>query len=282
MKTMRICEYYESSSRVTYELKKESILGEELNKLQKDIFMVQKLQPIIDYFIPLKNSYDKFEKWKYSGEIDNNQIDEIVSDYLSKTKSYIDQLNSFLLDQYSDVHSFFNKERMYMYDQSFAYRLIYNLRNMDYHTYKAPFTTVSITLNELPILTLEKDYFLNSHKAMQTKVAKELIELNQDSFNLVEKIDQSYIALSKLNDKTFNEIVNNLKQDGLINSAYNLRHFYKEHQKKGGGIGLTNEDFDALKINNKDHKQALSFKHIIPIQLAEFCIKHYDNNHVNK
>lgn len=267
---MRIYEQYKNSSgEFIFVLKEERITSNKLSDLQKDISLVQKLRPVSERFLPLKKSHDKFEQWKETSKSSDDEITDIVANYLSKTSSFIDQWNSFLKNEYLDLHPFFDKEKRAMYDKSFSYRLIYNLRNMDHHTHKLPFTRVTKSIERSPVIVLEKRYFLDVHKGMQSSFRKELEKLEEESFNLVEVINQSYATLVEFHEKISSKLTERLHQDGLLDSVYRVLKFYKNHQENNGVVGLTVDEINPIKVKQKDFRQ--SFRLIeIPYDLAYF------------
>ena len=266
---MRIYEQYKNSSgEFVFVLKKERIEGNKLTDLKKDISLIQKLSPVSERFSPLKKSYDKFEQWKVSSET-IDEITDIVATYLSKASSSVDQWNSFLKKEYTDLHSFFDKEKRVMYDKYFAYRLIYNLRNMDHHTHQLPFTQLTKSIESPPLIVLEKRYFLDVHKGMQPSFRKELEKLEEESFNLVEIINQSYGALVEFHEKICSQLTERLDQEGLLGSIYRVLKFYKNHQENNGVLGLTKDELDPIKVKQKDFRQTFGLQEI-PYNLAYF------------
>jgi hypothetical protein len=267
---MRIYEQYKNSlGEFVLVFKKEQISGNKLTELKKDIALIQKLSPVSKRFLPLKKAHDKFEQWKVSPKSIDDEIIDIVANYLSTTSSFIDQWNSFLKNEYYGLHSFFDKEKRVMYDKNFAYRLIYNLRNMNHHTHQLPFTQLSKSIESPPLIVLEKRYFLDVHKGMQPSFRKELEKLEEESFNLVEIINQSYVALVEFHEKISSKLTEKLNQDGLIGSIYRVLKFYNGHQENNGVVGLTKDKLDPIMVKQKDFRQTFGLQEI-PYNLACF------------
>lgn len=267
---MRIYEQYKDSlGEFALVLKKEKITGSKLAELKKDIALIQKLSPVSNRFLPLKKSHDKFEQWKVSPKAIDDEILDIVTNYLSNASSFIDQWNSFFKNEYSDLHSFFDKEKRAMYDNTFAYRLIYNLRNMNHHTHHLPFTRLTKSIESSPLIVLEKRYFLDVHNGMQASFRKEIEKLDEESFNLVEIINQSYGALVEFHEKISSKLMEKLDQDGLLGSIYRILNFYKDHQENNGVVGLTKDGLDPIKVKQKDYRQSFGLQEI-PYKLACF------------
>ncbi|TYS59566.1 hypothetical protein FZC76_22320 [Sutcliffiella horikoshii] len=267
---MRVYEQYRNSlGEFILVLKKENITGNKLIELKKDIALIQKLSPVSKRLLPLKNSHDKFEQWKASPKSIDDEIIDIVTIYLSNTSSFIDQWNSFLKREYSDLHSFFDKEKRTMYEKTFAYRLIYNLRNMSHHTHQLPYNRLTKSIESAPLIVLEKRYFLDVHKGMQPSFRKELEELEVEAFNLVEIISESYEALIKFHEKISSKLTEKLYQDGLLDSIYRVLQFYNDHQENNGVVGLTKDELNPRKVLQKDFRQTLGLEEI-PYNLACF------------
>lgn len=269
---MRIYESYEDPlGEKVIEFKKEVIKGNELFELEKDMSMLKKLNPLLERSQPLKKSYEKFKLWSDSLKPDIDEIEDVIADYLSKSKSFIDQWESFLKKEYPEMCLLFDEERKYIYDKTFAYRLIYNLRNMDIHTHKPAFTRIKTSIESKPEILLEKEYYLNNHSGMQKSFRKELKKINNVSFNLIEIIRQCQEALIKLHEKISKEIMKELVEDGLISSTYRILMFSRKHQENNGVIGLTESGINPKKIKEKNYTQNFELKEM-PYKLIYYCV----------
>lgn len=108
---MNIYKYYRNSSgEIIFVVKEERITGDKLSDFKKDISLIKELGSVSERFLPLKKSHDKFEEWKVSPRSVEDELLDIIGNYLSKTLSFIDQWNSFLKNEYSDLHSFLIKK----------------------------------------------------------------------------------------------------------------------------------------------------------------------------
>ncbi|WP_368652822.1 hypothetical protein AB4Y30_13935 [Ornithinibacillus sp. 4-3] len=267
---MRIYETYRNSSNEsTIIFKKESITGEELSVLKEDIKTVNKLTPVSERIKDLKKSYENFQNWE-SGKVNQFDDESIITDYIIKTVQFIEQWESFIKREYSAVQSKFIEKNRNLYEKSFEYRLIYNLRNMTSHTHHLPYTKVKKSIEEPPSIILEIDYLLKVHTGIQPSFKKELLSIDCKSLNLVEIINTSYPKLEEFHQSVSTLLIEEQNSFKLTSSTYRIIKFYNKYQEKNGVLGLTSDEIDIDKINKIGYRQTFKFTEI-PYKLACFA-----------
>src|SRR5699024_7360449 len=115
---------------------------------------------------------------------------EIIDEFISNSISFVEQWRSYLKNEYPDLVSFYDEEIKLIYENTFAYRLICNLRNMVIHTHHIPFTEISSSIERKAMIKLEKSYFITVHTGIQPSFKKELERIDIESFNLVDIIQE--------------------------------------------------------------------------------------------
>lgn len=259
---MRIYETYrQSSDESTIIFKKEKLSDKEASKIKGYIKIVNKLEPVQARIKGLRDSYEKFQKWEMN-EI--KQVDEetVITEYIIKAIQFVEQWESFIKREYENVKSQFIDENRKLYEQSFEYRLIYNLRNMILHTHQLPYTQVMKSIEKPHKVILDLEYLLEVHTGIQRSFKEELIKKRIERINLVEVINNSFSKLIRFHESVSTMFLNEQSTSELTNAAYNLLQFYNKHQEKNGSLGLTKDEIDIKRINNPDYNQTLSFTEI--------------------
>ena len=259
---MRIYETYrQSSDESTIIFKKEKLSDKEASKIKGYIKIVNKLEPVQGRIKGLKDSYEKFQRWARN---DNEQFDEeiVITDYIIKTVQFVEQWESFIKRKYEKITSQFIDEKRKLYEGSFEYRLLYNLRNMISHTHQPPYTRVMKSIEKPHEIILDVKYLLEVHTKIQASFKKELISSQIESINLVEVINNSFPKLVSFHESVSTMFFNEQPTSELTNAAYNLLQFHNKHQEKNGSLGLTKDEIDIKRINNPDYNQTLSFTEI--------------------
>src|SRR5690625_4010204 len=160
---MRIYETYrQSSDESTIIFKEEKLSDKEASKIKGYIKIVNKLEPVQARIKGLRDSYEKFQKWEMN-EI--KQVDEetVITEYIIKAIQFVEQWESFIKREYENVKSQFIDENRKLYEQSFEYRLIYNLRNMILHTHQLPYTQVMKSIEKPHEVILDIEYRSEEH-----------------------------------------------------------------------------------------------------------------------
>lgn len=266
---MRIYETYrQSSDESTIIFKKQKLSEKEASIIKRDIKTVNKLEPVQGRIKGLRDSYEKFQRWERN---DNEQVDEeiVITDYIIKTVQFVDQWESFIKREYENINFKFMEEKRKLYEGSFEYRLIYNLRNMISHTHQPPYTQVMKSIEKPHEIVLDVEYLLEVHTKIQGSFKEELINSQIKSINLVEMINSSFPKLIRFHESVSIMFLNEQSTSELTNAAYKLLKFYNKHQEENGALGLTNDEINVKKINNPDYNQTLKLTEV-PYGLANF------------
>lgn len=267
---MRIVETYRTSEKESYIiLKDEEIIGDELERLNKDMKLINKIDPIKNIFYYFKNAYTQFKDWENNQNETNIELKSLVSNYIIKTVQLVEHWESFIKRNYIHLEDKFEKLRTGLYENSFAYRMLYNLRNLVTHTLEYPYNRKSLSIEKSPELILDKDYLINVHSKLQGRFRKEIEQMQEKSFDLVKIINVSYKDLIVFHEKVSNLLVEDLSNSGLIDAAYRIINFYNKYQENNGLLALTDNEIDETKLNQKDYRQNFSFTYI-PYDLAYF------------
>src|SRR5690625_4043342 len=114
---MRIYETYRNSSNEsTIIFKKDNITGEKISILKADSKIVNKLAPISERIKDLQKSYNNFKEWELNKD---KPIDEesVITEYIVKTVQFIEQWESFIKREYSNVQSRFLEKNRNLYEK---------------------------------------------------------------------------------------------------------------------------------------------------------------------
>src|SRR5690625_1260221 len=267
---MRIYETYrQSSNESTIIFKKNRLTNAEAIKLKEDIEIVNKLSPILGRIKDLRKSYERFKEWE---EEKNKEIDEesVVREYIIKTVQFIEQWESYVKREYNQIQSEFIKEKRNLYEKSFEYRLIYNLRNMILHTHQLPYTQVVKSIESPHLIWLEQDYLIKVHTGIQPSFKKELENLDSEGFDLVQIINNSFPMLEKFHELISLLLIKEQPTSSLTGASYRIIKFYNQHQEKDGTLGITNDEVDINEVNKPEYRQTFNFTYI-PYNYAYFA-----------
>ncbi|MFB5664278.1 hypothetical protein [Alteribacillus sp. HJP-4] len=223
---------------------KDRIDKEKAHEIKKAIADVNSMHVELEIIKPLTKAYTSFVDWD---TLDLFEVELRVSDFLFKVVSFVDRWNSYLKRENNDnTHLFnlFNKKLSEIYDNNIEYRIVYNLRNLSYHTHIPPFTDAVQSLYGESKLLLNVNFFIDNHKKMQGSFRT---ELKNDYLRTDLRIDlaikKTYSELVKLNDLIINNILDDRRPKGLLKSAFEILKFYNQYNEKDEAeIILTNFD----------------------------------------
>jgi len=157
-------------------------------------------------------------------------IDYKINNLLSTSYKYLENIKTkFNRDYCKKTIDYYKSCLSELYDNSFSYRLIYNLRNYCQHCGNPVHNTRQ--MNNKIIIELDRKIFIDEHKNMQLKFRSELLEIYEDEFNLDFHLTQYFLELSKLNDKFTRYIIELDFEKNLYKMLHIIDNFYSENLK---------------------------------------------------
>lgn len=171
---------------------------ESANKLLAEIFqnspymnLQNRLNDLADYY------YETISKMKSDGRIQPSRITEIykkLDGSLSALKGFEDRTKSLISSRYgkkSEVMEEFEKALAYEFDNSFAYRFSYNMRNyIQHNSSHIGNVSVSIALGEASLtITLNPTKLLEAYDGWHRFVKRDLEAASSD-FELIDVINE--------------------------------------------------------------------------------------------
>lgn len=184
---------------------------------------------ISDVFDFLKLNSELEKKNKGTNELDVNRF---MMHLLSSGKLFVDFAENQIKTKYRQKFKKFHKLTSQQYDNSFAYRFCYNLRNFSQHVgipISALHKKQDYVDDEKAIISLwiEKDYLLNS--SFNWKKLRNEIEARND-IDAVELV-KSYMEAITILYGEYNKFLLNIHHCNLINLKLSLENFGLVHKK---------------------------------------------------
>ena len=184
---------------------------------------------ISDVFDFLKLNSELEKKNKVTNELDVNRF---MMHLLSSGKLFVDFAENQIKTKHRQNFKKFHKLTSQQYDNSFAYRFCYNLRNFSQHVgipISALHKKQDYVDDEKAIISLwiEKDYLLNS--SFNWKKLRNEIEARND-IDAVELV-KSYMEAITILYGEYNKFLLNIHHCNLINLKLSLENFGLVHKK---------------------------------------------------
>ncbi|AQP41575.1 ribosome-binding factor A [Streptococcus gallolyticus subsp. gallolyticus] len=184
---------------------------------------------ISDVFDFLKLNSELEKKNKVTNELDVNRF---MMHLLSSGKLFVDFAENQIKTKHRQKFKKFHKLTSQQYDNSFAYRFCYNLRNFSQHVgipISALHKKQDYVDDEKAIISLwiEKDYLLNS--SFNWKKLRNEIEARND-IDAVELV-KSYMEAITILYGEYNKFLLNIHHCNLINLKLSLENFGLVHKK---------------------------------------------------
>lgn len=184
---------------------------------------------ISDVFDFLKLNSELEKKNKVTNELDVNRF---MMYLLSSGKLFVDFAENQIKTKHRQKFKKFHKLTSQQYDNSFAYRFCYNLRNFSQHVgipISALHKKQDYVDDEKAIISLwiEKDYLLNS--SFNWKKLRNEIEARND-IDAVELV-KSYMEAITILYGEYNKFLLNIHHCNLINLKLSLENFGLVHKK---------------------------------------------------
>lgn len=184
---------------------------------------------ISDIFDFLKLNSELEKKNKVTNELDVNRF---MMHLLSSGKLFVDFAENQIKTKHRQKFKKFHKLTSQQYDNSFAYRFCYNLRNFSQHVgipISALHKKQDYVDDEKAIISLwiEKDYLLNS--SFNWKKLRNEIEARND-IDAVELV-KSYMEAITILYGEYNKFLLNIHHCNLINLKLSLENFGLVHKK---------------------------------------------------
>lgn len=198
---------------------------------------------------------------------DSKNLMRLISEFTSVFRSFLDHWETYLKRKFgkdSKEFKLFKNATAKEYDNVFAYRFTYELRNYIQHE-EFPNITSSASINDLE----EKHFSLDFYRKELIESGHNWKKVKNDFFDENCKLDfllmlpQIIKSLNRIN----NCAINNLDVKSIFLSSKKILS-YKEYQKKGMRLAIL--DFP------KDYPQEINGKvsiHEFPLSLAENIIK---------
>lgn len=184
---------------------------------------------ISDVFDFLKLNSELEKKNKGTNELDVNRF---MMHLLSSGKLFVDFAENQIKTKHRQKFKKFHKLTSQQYDNSFAYRFCYNLRNFSQHVgipISALHKKQDYVDDEKAIISLwiEKDYLLNS--SFNWKKLRNEIEARNDIDAV--KLVKSYMEAIAILYGEYNKFLLNIHHCNLINLKLSLENFGLVHKK---------------------------------------------------
>ncbi|MEG2656901.1 MAG: hypothetical protein RSA29_14495 [Clostridium sp.] len=220
---------------------------EKTEKCLQDINCIISFTDKFSTFNKAFEEFDKFLKKFESNQVSNNEfISEIelkINNVLSSGYKYIENVKTYFSRKLgAGSVEFYTFQLSKMYEKSFSYRLIYNIRNYTQHCGK-PFHNLEKSTDEYK-LVLFKDIFLEEHKSIQPSFKKELHALNENIYDIKNHLYNYFLNLAEF-DKICVDYCSEINFKENIKSAFFITDNFK----------LLDDKYNYFIINNLPNGQ---------------------------
>lgn len=211
----------------------------EYKKLKKHNNSLREVKRKLHSFEQLHQEYTEYMSVVESKDSDYIKIIRAINNYLSSYKGFIDKsMASLKRNGPKEMTEYFDKLITEMYDNTFEYRFIYNLRNYSQHVGN-PISRINSILGKKKKILINKQNFINSHSGMQNSFKKELHNLMKDELDINNAIMVVQIQLQKVQEKLLNKIIQS--KECILKSANYIKVFYEKHSKYRGSLAVTSQ-----------------------------------------
>jgi hypothetical protein len=176
-----------------------------IEKTEKCVQNINYIVDFMDIFSTFNKAFEEFDKFLKrfeSKQVSNNEfvekIELKINNVLSAGYKYIENLKTYFSRNLGTLAvEFYTLQLSKMYEKSFSYRLIYNIRNYTQHCGK-PFHSLEKSTEDHR-LALFKDVFLKEHKSIQPSFKKELQNLTESIYDIKNHLYQYFLNLAEFN-----------------------------------------------------------------------------------
>lgn len=235
---------------------------------------IDELQKEVEIMQSLRNEYEDYIDYIISkNDRRTNDILRRVNNYLSTYISFINYWEKYVKNHKDGEYlSFYKKTLSEIYDSSFEYRFLYNLRNYAAHGGQ-PVSSVSMSLENKTLVKMHRKSFLADYKNMQAPFRRELNNMEIEDLDVDEAIRVTHKNLLDLHNKLFNKTLNSPDEE-YLRASVGIMRLQKKFSKYNGNLALTgNETIESIREMAENPSQhPISYKEL-QVQFAKQIIK---------
>lgn len=227
----RITEYKDKELHITSALSEE--IYYEFSQYSEPINKVKETLVIFDI---LKEEYNDYLKVIGDRKSASIKIIRSINNYLSSYKGFLDRWETyFKREGDNELIEYFKKTVSAVYDRSFEYRFIYNLRNFAQHV-DSPISNITFSLDKETVIKMNVEVFINSHSGMQSKFKRELLASKLEEIDVNRAIVTVHNELINIHVQLMNKLLD--CTEDILSSASYIVEFYKRHSKYNGDLAI--------------------------------------------
>ncbi|MBW3700774.1 hypothetical protein PQS34_03805 [Bacillus altitudinis] len=241
------------------------------SEIKQSIDKVLEIENKVRFISSLKDEYDE-----YINCIEQNgsasEVLRRVNNYLNTYMSYINQWEKYVNKKDTVIKSYYKNAISSVYDKSFEYRFIYNLRNFASHGGE-PISSINQSLERGTEIKLNRESFLKNYKKMQAPFREELKKIEDDNLDIDKAIKITQDNLLRFHQQMINRILLTPNHEYLKASVKILK-FQKKYNKQGGEVAITSqESIEGIrKIATESSQHTISLMEL-PLVMAKTIIK---------
>ncbi|MDZ5784467.1 hypothetical protein [Marinococcus luteus] len=209
----------------------------------------------ISFFLNLDTAYKEYLNWE--SERNHYKLERFVINYLSAFGEFINKWAKYAKrkqkeNSYSVLFDYWEELRTSLFDRSFEYKLVYELRNYTQHGGE-PFTSITSSENGDSI-HMDKDFFIKDYTGMSKHLKRELNKMDEKEIsvnNAIEKVNSELYRLQELmSSKSMEEECE--ENEEILASAVWIMDFYNKNQENNGELQINFTDTTSALIRGDD------------------------------
>jgi hypothetical protein len=239
---------------------------EDISSLNIHIERISALDKDAQKFIIFKQAYSDFLELLKDSK-NPQRLSRVIMELMSTFKAFLDHWETSIKRMHGENSSFFKAFKALTsseYDNCFAYRFTYELRNYIQHVSMPDFTYESHLNEQNSVevrLLLNKSLLIKNYSKWKT-IKKDFLNM-PDFFDFIPLIHELYQSVKKINDLVINQ--NNNVRDLLYSSMELLK--YKQFKiDDNSDLAIIEGEWD------KPFPQTLDIK-VLPLDKADFIVK---------
>lgn len=258
-----------------------SDIKDRLNNVIKYITLVERINDLEKEIQNLNLIMDEVNKNNVMRVNINYEFKNKVEIIFSKFKSYLDVTKNYLMNNYPDFTSLFYKLQEDEYNDNFAYRYCYHLRNAIQHNMEYPYESVEHQLVEnLPNIRfiMTNQFFVNNHNGFDRNgkpkaFKKELLKNPNDKIDVFVQIKGMRDSILRIHDKLICEVLD----EKLIEDMVGIYKFKAKYPEYDPYIFLNSKElkyiFKELKTKSNSEIEGKTGMVLIPMKYIESILK---------